>query len=152
MGLFGFLGRLGLKSILRSALTLEEEIYGLFESLERELKGLEVPADILSITEEERRHQRLIRRMIDEELPEEKIEEILSGKTIHRIEEVKPLPGDRYAPVLERLRQIKRREEEVLLFFRSLYQKSKLPFVKRAFRFLTEQEQVHVNLLDRLLG
>jgi rubrerythrin len=43
-------------------------------------------------------------------------------------------------------------EEEIYDLFAGLYRKSKIPFVRRAFRFLKEQEQTHVLLLERLLG
>ncbi len=60
MGLIRFFRRLGLKSVLRSVLVMEEEIYSLYAGLKEELAGLEIPPGIARITDEELGHQRLL--------------------------------------------------------------------------------------------
>ena len=154
MGVLRFFRRLGLKSILGSALTLEEEIYNLYASLKEELAELEVPPSIVHIVDEEAGHQSLIRDMITNRIGEEEMERILEGNNlhIHDSQSLEPLSKDRYGPVLQRLQIILDREREICDLFTSLYRKSKIPFVRRAFRFLKEQEQTHVLLLERLLG
>jgi len=154
MGVLRFFRRLGLKSILGSALTLEEEIYNLYASLKEELAELEVPPSIVHIVDEEAGHQSLIRDMITNRIGEEEMERILEGNNlhIHDSQSLEPLSKDRYGPVLRRLQIILDREREICDLFTGLYRKSKIPFVRRAFRFLKEQEQTHVLLLERLLG
>jgi rubrerythrin len=154
MGVLRFFRRLGLKSILGSALALEEEIYNLFASLKEELAGLEVPPSIVQIVDEEVGHQSLIQDMIANRISDKELERILEGNNlhIHDPEALDPLSKKRYGPVLQRLQIILDREREICDLFTGLYRKSKIPFVRRAFRFLKEQEQTHVLLLERLLG
>lgn len=154
MGVLHFFRTLGLKSILGSALTLEEEIYNLYASLNEELAELEVPSSIVHIVDEEVGHQNLIRDMIANRIGDEEMERILEGGNlhIHDPQALEPLSKNRYGPVLQRLEIILDREKEIRDLFTGLYRKSKIPFVRRAFRFLKEQEQTHVLLLERLLG
>ena len=146
--------RLGLKSILGSALTLEQEVYNLFASMKEELADPEVPPSIVRIVDEEIGHQSLIRDMIAGRLGEEEMERILEGNDlhIHDPQAIEPLSKKRYGPVLQRLQIIIDREREVYDLFAGLYRKSRIPSVRRAFRFLKEQEQTHVLMLERLLG
>jgi rubrerythrin len=151
MGVFDFFRRAALRLILRNALALEEEIYAHFLDLPEELAGLELPAPLEAIVEEEREHRRLLTRMIEGRLDRGEIEAALEDRQVHDLDQVRPLEA-RYAPIREKLRHIAGHERAVYEFFRSLYEKSSLPFVKRAFRFLTQQEEMHVRLLERLLG
>jgi rubrerythrin len=151
MGVFDFFRRAALRLILRNALALEEEIYGHFLDLPEELAGLELPPTLQAIVEEERAHRRLLTELIAGRLEAEDLERVLEAQAVHHPEQVRPLEA-RYQPIVEKLRHIAGHERAVYEFFRSLYEKSKIPFVKRAFRFLTLQEQMHVRLLERLLG
>jgi rubrerythrin len=151
MGIADFFRRGALRLILRNALSLEEEIYAHFLDLPEELAGLELPAALQAIVEEEREHRRLLTRMIAGPLEEVDLEQALKARHLHNPEQVRPLEA-RYDPIVEKLRHIAEHERAIYEFFRSLYQKSKLPFVKRAFHFLAQQEEVHVQLLERLLG
>jgi rubrerythrin len=151
MGIVDFFRRIALRLILRNALALEEEIYSHFLDLPEELSGLELPPTLQEIVEEEREHRRLLSQMIKGRLDRGEIEKALEAKHIHNLEQVRPLEA-RYAPIVEKLRHIAAHERAVYEFFRSLYQKSSIPFVKRAFLFLTQQEEMHVRLLERLLG
>jgi rubrerythrin len=151
MGIADFFRRGALRLILRNALSLEEEIYAHFLDLPEELAGLELPAALQAIVEEEREHRRLLTRMIAGPLEEADLEQALKVRHVHNLEQVRPLEA-RYDPIVEELRHIAEHERAVYEFFRSLYEKSKLPFVKRAFHFLAQQEEVHVQLLERLLG
>jgi len=83
MGVLRFFRRLGQKSILGSALILEEEIYNLYASLKEELADLEVPPSIVRIVDEEIGHQSLIRDMIADRIGEEEMERILEGNNLH---------------------------------------------------------------------
>lgn len=151
MGIIDFFRRLSLRLILRNALALEEEIYSHFLDLPEVLAGLELPAPLQAIVEEEREHRRLLTRMIEGRLDRGEIEKALEARHVHDLDKVRPLEA-RYAPIREKLRHIYGHERAVYEFFRSLYEKSSLPFVKRAFQFLTQQEEMHVRLLERLLG
>ena len=154
MSLLRFFRTLGLKSILGSALNLEEEVYNLYASLKEEFAYLEVPPSIVRIVDEEIGHQSLIRDMIANRIGEEEIERILEANNlpIHDPQAIEPLSTKRYGPVLRRLQIILDREREIYDLFSGLYRKSRIPSVRRAFRFLKEQEQTHVLLLERLLG
>jgi len=151
MGIVDFFRRGALRQILRNALNLEEEIYAHFLDLPEELAGLELPAPLQAIVEEEREHRRLLSRMIEGRLDDGEIQRALEARHAHNLEQVMPLEA-RYEPIVEKLRHIAEHERAVYEFFRSLHEKSKIPFVKRAFLFLTQQEEVHVRLLERLLG
>jgi rubrerythrin len=151
MGIVDFFRRTALRLILRNALALEEEIYAHFLDLPEELAGLELPVALQPIVEEEREHRRLLTQMVAGRLENGQLEQALESRRVHHLEEVKPLEA-RYAPIMEKLRHIAGHERAVYEFFRSLYEKSKIPFVKRAFLFLTEQEETHVRLLEKLLG
>jgi rubrerythrin len=151
MGVFDFFRRGALRLILRNALALEEEIYAHFLDLPEELAGLELPPALQKIVEEEREHRHLLEQMIAGRLEGRDLEKALEARHVHNLEQVQPLEA-RYEPIVEKLRHIAGHERAVYEFFRSLYEKSKIPFVKRAFHFLTQQEEVHVRLLERLLG
>jgi len=151
MGIVDFFRRTALRLILRNALALEEEIYAHFLDLPEELAGLELPAALQAIVEEEREHRRLLTQMVAGRLEDGQLVQALESRHIHHLEEVRPLEA-RYAPIVEKLRHIAGHERAVYEFFRSLYEKSKIPFVKRAFLFLTEQEETHVRLLEKLLA
>lgn len=92
--------------------------------------------------------------MIANRIGEEEMERILEGGNlhIHDPQALEPLSKSRYGPVLRRLEIILEREREIYDLFTGLYRKSKIPFIRRAFRFLKEQEQTHVLLLERLLN
>lgn len=154
MNVLRFFRRLGLKSILGSALTLEKEVYNLYTSLKEELAYLEVPPSIVRIVDEEVGHQSLIRDMIANHIGEQEMERILEEYTLHLHDpqSLEPLSEKRYGPLLRRLQTILDREREIYDLFSGLYKKSWIPSVRRAFRFLKEQEQTHVLLLERLLG
>ena len=151
MGIVDFFRRIALRLILRNALALEEEIYAHFLDLPEELAGLELPAALQAIVEEEREHRRLLTQMVAGRLEDGQLEQALESRHVHHLEEVRPLKAH-YGPIMEKLRHIAGHERAVYEFFRSLYEKSKIPFVKRAFLFLTEQEETHVRLLEKLLA
>jgi rubrerythrin len=151
MGIGDFFRRIALRLILRNALALEEEIYTHFLDLPEALAGQELPPALQAIVEEEREHRRLINRMIEGRLDDAQMQEALEDRHVHDLQKIRPLEA-RYAPIREKLRHIYGHEKAVYEFFRSLYEKSSLPFVKRAFHFLTRQEEMHVRLLERLLG
>ena len=154
MGFLHSLRRLALKSILRAALNLEEEIYGLLEALPAELDGLELPVSLRRIIAEEKEHRRLLEALIAGRLPEEEIERLLAGQGphVHDPQALEPLAAGPHKGLVQPLRRILVQEEKVYRFFDSLRGKSRLPFVRKAFRFLAEQEQTHVLMLRRLLG
>jgi rubrerythrin len=149
--IFDALRRAGLRLILRNALALEQEIYGHFLDLPEELAGLELPPSLQAIVQEEREHRRLLEELIAGRLSEEELEQALTERRVHHVQEVPPLEL-RYEPIRQKLVHIAEHERDIYRFFRSLYEKSKLPFAKRAFRLLTEQEEVHVRLLEQLLA
>ena len=154
MGLLRSIRRLGLKSILSSALTLEEEIYNLYSSLKAELAGIEIPRSLVRILDEELGHQSLIRDMIDNRIDDQELEQIIEGKDlhIHDPQAIEPLPAEEYGPIRRRLESILEKEREIYGLFAALRRKSKIPFVRRAFGFLEEQERTHLRVLERLLG
>ncbi len=154
MGLLQSIRKLGLKSILSSALTLEEEIYSLYSALKTELAGVEVPHSLVRILDEELGHQNLIRDMIDERISDQELKQIIEGKDlhIHDLRRIKELPVDRYSPIRSRLETILAKEREIYNLFAGLHRKSKIPFAHRAFGFLEEQEHTHIEVLERLLG
>jgi rubrerythrin len=154
MGLLQSMRKLGLRSILSSALTLEEEIYSLYSSLKAELIGTKVPQSLARILDEELGHQRLIRDMIDGGIGDPELEQIIAGKElhIHDPQAVQALAADRYGPVRRRLENILDKEREIYDLFAALHRKSKVPFARRAFGFLEDQERIHVMVLERLLG
>ena len=154
MGFVKTLRKLGLKSILSSALNLEEEIYNLYSSLKAQLADLEIPPSLVHIMDEELGHQHLIRDLCEGRIGDQEMVSILGGGDphIHQPDAIEALPADRYGPILQRLEVILKREQDIYRLFASLRRKAKLPFARRAFRFLEEQEHTHVLVLNRLLG
>jgi rubrerythrin len=151
-GIRSFFHRLGQRTALRSALDLEEEIHGLYESLELELPGVEMPEQLLRILAEEREHKQLLLNILERCISDEEAELALSSGRLHALERVQPLDRQSYGALWEPLERIREREREIRLFFESLCAKTKLPAVRRVLCFIAEQEDVHVHLLDRLLG
>ena len=151
-GIGRFFRHLGRRAVLRSALNLEEEIHGLYESLKSELDGERMPEELLRVLSEEREHKQLLLNILEGRVPEEEAELVLSGGRFHDLARIEPLDRGEYLPVWQKLQQIRQREVEIRLFFRSICGKTKLPSARRVLCFLAEQEDVHVRLLDRLLG
>ena len=154
MGLLRRLRHLAQRSILKAALNLEQEIFGLFEALPAELDGLPLPDSLRLIIVEEAEHRRLLEQMIDDRLSEEEIRLLLDGRDLHLHDPqgLQPLAAGPQAVLVEPLRRILAQEEKICRFFGSLWHHSSLPFVRKVFRFLAEQEQTHVTMLRRLLG
>ena len=154
MGLLQSIRMLGLKSILSSALTLEQEIYNLYSSLKREFAGIENPESLVRILDEELGHQSLIRDMIDNRISDQELKKMVEGKDlhIHDPQAIKPLATDRYGSVRTRLATILEKEREIHSLFAALHSKSKIPFARRAFGFLEDQERIHLQILERLLS
>jgi rubrerythrin len=154
MGLVHSIRKLGLKSILSSALTLEEEIYDLYSSLKAELAGTAIPPDLSAIVDEELGHKSLIRDMIHDRIDDQELERIVEGEDlhIHNPQATGELPPGEYDAVRRRLENILEKERGIYNLFSSLHRKSKIPFARRAFGFLEEQERVHVQVLERFLG
>jgi len=151
MGILEFFRRGALRLILRNALALEQEVYEHFQDLPELLAGQELPPPLQAIVEEERAPRRLLAMMIEGRLDEEQMERALEDRHLHDLDQVRPL-GPSYAPLVEKLQHIAGHERAIYACFRGLYEKSKVPFVKRAFRFLARQEEMHVRLLERLLA
>jgi len=154
MGLFHSIGRLGLRSILSSALTLEREIFDLYTELTQELTETEIPLSLAHILDEELGHQSLLRDMIDGRIGERQMEQIIRGKDLHIHDpgSIEALPVDRHRMLRDRLEAILAKEREIHALFADLKRKSRLPFARRAFGFLEQQERIHVQVLERLLG
>jgi rubrerythrin len=154
VGPLGYFRTLALRSILKSALTLEEEIHDMYSLLQAELVAVEIPESIKKIVLEEKEHQKLIRHMLVNRIPDEEMERFLKEKIkhIHHPEEIRPLSKQRYGSAWARIETVLKKEKEIHDLFASFRKKSKIPFAKRAFRFLEEQERTHVLLLERLLG
>ena len=154
MRLVRCLRTLGSKSILSSALTLEEEIYSLYSALKTELSGSQLPPSLVRILDEELGHQQLIRDLSQGRIDEKEAAQMLEGGElhIHDPDAIEELDRKRYGPILQRLQLILEKEVEIYRLFAGLRRKAKIPFVRRAFRFLEEQERTHVRILERLLG
>jgi rubrerythrin len=153
MGKIGrFFRHLGQRAVLRSALNLEEEIHGLYESLKSELDGERMPEELLRVLSEEQEHKRLLLNILEGRIPEEEAQLVLSKGRFHDLERVEPLDARVTRSVWQKLLQIREREAEIRLFFRSICAKTKLPSARKVLCFLADQEDVHVRLLDRLLG
>ena len=154
MDLLQSIRAIGLKSILSSALTLEEEIYSLYSFLKTDLTGMEIPHSLIRILDEELGHQSLIRDMIAGRIGGEELKNVIEGKYlhIHDPQAIQALPEDQYALIRGRLETILEKERETYNLFAALHRKTKIPFARRAFGFLEEQEHVHVRVLERLLG
>ncbi len=154
MGLLQSIRKLGLKSILSSALTMEEQIYSLYSSLKEELTGKEIPRSLVQIVDEELGHQNLILDMIHNRIGDPELEQIIEGKDlhIHDPRSIEALPADRYGSICQRLETILEKEREICSLFSALHRKSKIPFARRAFGFLENQERIHLQVLERLLG
>jgi len=154
MGLLQSIRMLGLKSILSSALNLEQEIYSLYSSLKTEIAGVGNPESLVRILDEELGHQNLIRDMIDNRISDQELKHIIEGKDlhIHDPQAIEPLAADRYGSLRTRLATILEKEREIHSLFASLHRKSKIPFARRAFGFLEDQERIHLQILERLLS
>jgi rubrerythrin len=151
-GIGRFFRRLGQHAVLRSALDLEEEIHGLYESLSTELGDEAMPEELLRILSDEREHKRLLLNILEGHLSDEEAQLVLSEGRFHELETVEPLDRQSYLSVWKKLRQIREREAEIHLFFQSLCGKTKLPSARKVLCFLADQEDVHLQLLDRLIG
>jgi len=154
MDLLRSIRKIGLKSILSSALTLEKEIYNLYSSLKAELAGVEIPDSLVRILDEELGHQSLIQDMIDDRIGEQELARIMGKEDlhIHDPQAIQALPEDRFSQLRRRLETVLEKEREIYNLFAALHRKTKIPFARRVFGFLEEQEHVHVQVLERLLG
>ena len=154
MSVFHSIARLGLRSILSSALTLEREIFDLYTELKQDSSETEIPLSLAHILDEELGHQHLLQDMIAERIDERQMESIIKDKDLHIHDpaSIEALPSSGYGVLRGRLEQILVKERQIYDLFASLQRKSKLPFARRAFGFFKQQERTHVQILERLLG
>lgn len=152
MGLRGFFRHLSERALLRSALDLEKEIHGLYEALDSELADEGMPEELLRVLSEEKEHKQLLVNILGGRIRGKEAELVLSRGRFHDLGRVQPLDRDAFGPVWRRLQGIRQREADIRLFYEGLCRKAKLPAVRRVLCFLAEQEDIHVELLDRLLG
>jgi rubrerythrin len=151
-GIGGVFGRLGERAALRSALSFEEEIHGLYESLSDDLAWEPLPEDLLGVLSDEREHKRLLLNILDGRISDEEARAVLSRGRFHDLGKVEPLDRDRYGSVWAKLKHIRAREVEIRGLFRGLCARTKVPGARRVLCLLADQEDGHVRLLDRLLG
>jgi hypothetical protein len=92
--------------------------------------------------------------MIDNRISDRELEQIIEGIElhIHNPQAIQALPADRYGSIRRRLETILEKEREIYNLFAALHRKSKIPFARRAFGFLADQERTHLKVLERLLG
>ena len=128
MGLVQSIRKLGLKAILSSALTLEEDIYNLYSALKTELGEFEIPQSLVRVLDEELGHQSLIRNMINDRIRGQELENVITGKDlhIHDPQAIEALSVDSYGPICKRLEAILEKEKEIYGLFVALRRKSKI--------------------------
>ena len=113
----------------------------------------------IMVIDDQRSHLRLMKEMLEScglsavtVDSAEEAELILAKGRFHEPETAEPLDRQRYLSLWTKLLQIREREAEIHLFFQSLCGKTKLPSARRVLCFLADQEDVHLRLLDRLIG
>ena len=148
----GLFQRLSLKWILKSALTLESRIYGLYKSMLQDLQTEELPDSLAAIIEEEKQHQQVITDIIANRIPADELAAILEKKSFHKLEEILPLNEQTHLELINKIRILQQHEADIFTFYSNLYNKSKIPAVKKVFKYLVDQESIHLKMLERLIG
>ena len=148
----GLFQRLSLKWILKSALTLESRIYGLYKSMLQDLQTEELPESLAVIIDEEKQHQQVITDIIANRIPQNELAAILEKKSFHKPEEIIPLNEQTQLELINKIRILKQHEVDIFTFYSNLYNKSKIPAVKKVFKYLVDQESTHLKMLEQLIG
>ncbi len=141
-----------IRRVLADAFTFEADMSRAYENALRGLEGSSLGEQLAGLLREEREHRSLLERIASGRIPGGELERILEDTHIHRAEAVEPLPPDELAIHGRRLAVIEKVEEESFVFYSNLSRLSRIPAVRRALRFMAEQERQHLRILRRLRG
>jgi rubrerythrin len=146
-----------LRRVLASAFTFESDLQRAYENLLRLLEsgaesGGAAAARLHRLLEEERQHRVLLEGIASGRVGDEELDRLLDRDGLHDPGEVEPLPPEILAAHDRQLAVLERVEEDSFIFYSNLQRMSRIPVVRRALRFVAEQERQHLQILRRLRG
>ncbi len=154
----GFLSRMILKGVVRSALTFEAQSISTYQGLRRKAEGGgrscsdELTGSICRLLAEDELHRRILLDAGAGKLSLPDLERLLAERRKGGIPEIPPLDPDSLAQWGAELSSALEHEEKMWIFYSNLRRMSRIPAVKKAFQALAAMEKEHVDILRALLG
>ncbi len=150
--MLGFLRRLVLRRVVRSALTFEHNARDVYAALVGELEDTGQQESLRHLLDEEELHINIVTEIAEGRPTSQTLEEILANHHFHSLDHIQPLQPQQLSRWRDRLDEALAEERETYRFYRNLGQISKIPVVRLAFKVLADMEREHVEILGRLLG
>jgi rubrerythrin len=153
----GFLSRLILKGVVRSALVLEAESIATYQALRGNVGNDRSCSDALDdnichLLAEEEMHRKILQEAADGKLTLAQLEKLLAQRSAEALSMARPLDPQALARWGEALSSALEHEEKTWIFYSNLRRMSRVPSVKKAFEALATMEKQHVDILRSLLG
>jgi rubrerythrin len=152
----GFLSRMILKAVVRSALTFEAQSISTYQGLREKAEGGgrscsdELAESICRLLAEEEMHRRILLDAGAGKLSLSDLERLLAER--RGLPEIPLLDPDSLAQWGAELSSALEHEEKTWIFYSNLRRMSRIPAVKNAFQALAAMEKEHVDILRALLG
>jgi len=151
----GFLSRLILRGVVKSAIVLESESIATYQGLSVRVRNDcsdAVDESICHLLAEEELHRKILQEAAAGRLTGEQLEKLLAERSAPGLPDVKPLDASARALWGDALSSALEHEEKTWIFYSNLRRMSRIPFVKKAFQALAMMEKEHVDILRALLG
>jgi rubrerythrin len=153
----GFLSRVILKGVVRSALALEAESIATYQGLRKSVESGRSCSDALNdslcrLLAEEELHRKILLDAGDGRLSLPDLERLLAERRQEGAAAISPLDNDSLADWGQEISSALEHEEKTWIFYSNLRRMSRIPSVRRAFQALATMEKEHVDMLRMLLG
>jgi len=153
----GYLSRLILRGVVKSALVLEAESIATYQRLRGRVGNDRSCSDSLDesicrLLAEEELHRKILQEVADGKLALEQLEKLLAHRGTQGLPTVAALAPQALAQWGEALSSALEHEEKTWVFYSNLRRMSRIPSVKKAFEALATMEKEHVDILRSLLG
>ncbi len=139
-----------IKRVLKSALVFERDMFEAYEAILKELQKKPAGERFRKLLEEEKHHQQILTRLTGRRIDDEELEKIFGAAHFHDPASTLPLPPNILKAVGQKIAELQNIEKESYLFYSNLQRISKIPAVKKAFKFLADQERQHLLILEKL--
>lgn len=140
------------KNVLKNAMVIENRLLKSYENIIEEIGKKTGRKDLNVLIQSEKTHIELLKQIKQKDFSFNRIKALLEQNCPHNADKIKPLDDKLLTSYREKLEEIENLEHDTFVFYSNLNRMSKIPAVKEAFRFLAQQENIHLQIIKKLLG